>query len=71
MPTDELELQRMPSVCTDTGCSRPYVYKLERENKFPKRIKIGRGTFYLKHEVQAWIKARAAERNVDSSGYGK
>jgi prophage regulatory protein len=71
MSTNELELQRMKSVCADTGFSRPYVYKLERANNFPKRIKIGRGTFYLKHEVQAYIKARVAERDAKSAGNGK
>lgn len=29
MSTNELELQRMKSVCADTGFSRSYVYKLD------------------------------------------
>ena len=40
-----------------------YLLKLEREGRFPKRIRLGERTVaWYEHEVDHWIEARAAER---------
>lgn len=42
-----------------------HIYRLERAGKFPKRIRLGANRVgWLEHEIDAWIEARAAEREV-------
>jgi prophage regulatory protein len=46
-----------------TGLSRVQAWRLEREGKFPKRIQLGENSVgWLRHELEAWIKAKAAGR---------
>lgn len=44
-----------------TGCSDKWFYKLIQEGSFPKPIKLGRSSRWLKSEVEDWIKLRIAE----------
>lgn len=44
-----------------TGCSDKWFYKLIQESLFPKPIKLGRSSRWLKSEVEDWIKLRIAE----------
>ena len=44
--------------------SKPHLWRLERADKFPKRVPIGAGRYaYIEAEVDAWIDARIAERD--------
>ena len=44
--------------------SRRQCDRLEAEGKFPRKVKIGEhSTGWLEHEIDAWIEARAAERD--------
>lgn len=64
MTEEIVELVPMSEVCKTTSLSRPHIYLLERNNKFPKKIKSGRATRYVKSEVQNWIKDRIADRDA-------
>ncbi|MBS0866167.1 helix-turn-helix transcriptional regulator [Enterobacter mori] len=41
-----------------TGCSDKWFYKLIQEGLFPKPIKLGRSSRWLKSEVENWIEKR-------------
>ena len=44
--------------------SKSHLWRLERANKFPRRVPIGAGRYaYIESEVDAWIDARIAERD--------
>lgn len=44
-----------------TGCSDKWFYKLIQEGTFPKPIKLGRSSRWLKSEIEDWVKLRIAE----------
>jgi prophage regulatory protein len=44
--------------------SKVQIWRLEKQNKFPKRVKLGPGHGWLDSEVDDWIMARAAERDA-------
>lgn len=44
-----------------TGCSDKWFYKLMQEGLFPKPIKLGRSSRWLKSEVEEWVQKRIAE----------
>ena len=41
-----------------TGLTDKWFYKLIQENKFPKPIKFGRSSRWLKSEVASWVQER-------------
>jgi len=44
--------------------SKPHLWRLERADKFPKRVPIGAGRYaYVEAEVDEWIAARIAARD--------
>jgi len=44
--------------------SKPHLWRLERADKFPKRVPIGAGRYaYIEAEVDSWIDARIAARD--------
>lgn len=43
-----------------TGSTDKWFYKLIQEGQFPKPIKLGRSSRWLKSEVEAWLQARIA-----------
>lgn len=47
-----------------TGLSDKWFYKLIKDGKFPKPIKLGRASRWLKSELVAWLE----ERIVSSRG---
>jgi prophage regulatory protein len=56
-------LLRQDEVCRRVGLTRRWIWKLERDGKFPKRVKVTPNRIgWLEHEVDAWIEAKAAER---------
>ena len=43
------------------------IWRLERDGRFPKRVKLGPGHVgWSLHEVQGWIAARKAERDEEN-----
>lgn len=43
-----------------TGLSDKWFYKLIQDGHFPKPIKMGRSSRWLRSEVEAWVKQRIA-----------
>jgi len=41
-----------------TGCSDKWFYKLIQDGLFPKPIKLGRSSRWLKSEVEEWVQQR-------------
>lgn len=41
-----------------SGCSDKWFYKLIQDGFFPKPIKLGRSSRWLKSEVEAWMQQR-------------
>ncbi|ALE23013.1 MULTISPECIES: helix-turn-helix transcriptional regulator [Proteus] len=55
-------LIRLPEVIRRTGFSKPYLYKLISDDKFPKQVKIGaRSIAFVESEVDEWIANKIAE----------
>ena len=51
-----LQVLRLPQVCKVTGLCRSMIYRLEAEQRFPTRIKIGlRAVGWIEGEVQQWL----------------
>ncbi|MFV1478666.1 helix-turn-helix transcriptional regulator [Serratia marcescens] len=44
-----------------TGCSDKWFYKLIQEGLFPKPIKLGRSSRWLKSEVEEWVQKRISD----------
>lgn len=58
-------LLRIRAVIGMTGLSRSTIYRLGRAGKFPAGIKLTeRTTGWLATEIEAWIEARRAERDL-------
>lgn len=54
---------RKPEVLNRVGLSDPTVWRLERQGRFPKRLKLGPGSVgWFESEVQEWLEQKAAER---------
>lgn len=44
-----------------TGCSDKWFYKLIQDGSFPKPIKLGRSSRWLKSEVEGWVEKRITQ----------
>lgn len=44
-----------------TGCSDKWFYKIISLGEFPKPIKLGRSSRWLKSEVECWVQQRITE----------
>lgn len=44
-----------------TGLSNKWFYKLIHEGQFPKPIKLGRSSRWLKSEVENWVQQRITQ----------
>lgn len=44
-----------------TGLTDKWFYKLIQEGKFPKQIKFGRSSRWLKSDVESWLQIRIQE----------
>lgn len=52
-------LLRLQDVCRATGLCRSMIYKMEAENRFPQRVKIGhRAVGWVESEVAQWVAER-------------
>jgi prophage regulatory protein len=44
------------------GLRRAYIYKLQQEGRFPRRVKIGgRAVGWVEEDIQQWLSARVRE----------
>lgn len=64
-PPGPLVLERLPQVKARTGLSRSEIYRRIAMGDFPAPVKLGqRASAWSKHEVDAWISQRIAERDA-------
>lgn len=64
---DTNELIRLRTVLQITGISRAQVYALMRQepqDRFPKPVKLGRATAWVRKEINDWVQQRIAERDT-------
>ncbi|HBC7431406.1 TPA: AlpA family transcriptional regulator [Providencia rettgeri] len=60
-------LIRLPEVLKRTGFSRPWVYKLLKQRRFPQPIKIGgRSIAFVESEINEWIEQQIANSRRNS-----
>jgi len=57
-------LDKIATVLTITGISRPYIYLLISRNEFPRPVKLGRASAWLRSEVLQWVADRVSERDA-------
>jgi prophage regulatory protein len=57
-------LLRLPQVRDLTGLGTTKIYALEKEDKFPHRVKLSRSSAWVEEEVFAFIAARIADRDA-------
>lgn len=56
-------VMRKPEVLNMTGLSDPTIWRMERDGKFPRRLRLGGNSCgWLESEVNGWLADRAAER---------
>jgi len=64
-PTDAVPRQRilrLRQVCALTGLGRSFIYQLQTDGRFPRRIKLGgRAVGWLEDEVIKWLSDRIVE----------
>ncbi|WP_166185720.1 helix-turn-helix transcriptional regulator [Providencia sp. M-8] len=53
-----------------TGLTDKWFYKLIQDGEFPKPIKLGRSSRWLKSEVEQWLQARIDESREGNSTLG-
>lgn len=60
---------RFPQVRERVTYSRMHVDRLEKAGKFPKRIRLGDNAVgWFESEIDAWVEAKAAQREAMSLG---
>ncbi|EOA1825591.1 helix-turn-helix transcriptional regulator [Raoultella planticola] len=47
-----------------TGLTDKWFYKLIQDGEFPKPIKLGRSSRWLRSEVEAWMQARIEDSRI-------
>ena len=48
--------------------SKPHLWRLEKANKFPKRVPTGAGRYgYIESEIDSYIEQKIAERDARSA----
>lgn len=66
--TSRPALERLSAVTSRTGLSRATIYRLIAAGTFVKPVRLtGRSIAFVAAEVDAWIDARAAERDGASA----
>ena len=56
---------RQKKVCEIVGYSPMHLWRLERLNKFPKRIKLGPNSVgWISTEIFEWVESKIAERDA-------
>jgi prophage regulatory protein len=63
-----MRILREPEVQAKTNICRQTRWRWEKEGLFPKRVSFGPNTSgHLEHEIDEWIKSRAAARSESPS----
>lgn len=61
----ELKIVRERERADTTGIGRTTWWRWERAGKVPRRVQLGNNSVgYFRHEIEAWLAERAAEREV-------
>lgn len=60
------QLVDMVFITTLTGLTDKWFYKLIQLGQFPKQIKMGRSSRWLKSEVESWLLQRIKESRDDA-----
>lgn len=56
---------RKPELLAMIGLSDPTIWRMEKDGKFPKRLRLGGNSCgWLESEVNAWLDARLADREA-------
>ena len=59
---------RMKEVVKRVGYCRSHLWRLERDGRFPRKIRLGPNSIgYVESEIDEWIAARIAERDDQDS----
>lgn len=66
MCTENKRLIRLAEVMNLTGLSRASVYNYIKAGTFPIQAKFGKSSLWEYKEIQQWIEARLADRQIDS-----
>lgn len=67
MPKSAKSFIRLSEVQLRTGYSKAWIYRLIKESRFPKSVKIGsRAIAFIESEVNDWIEQRIAESRANS-----
>ena len=54
---------RKPELLSIIGLSDPTIWRMEKDGKFPKRLRLGGNSCgWLESEVDGWLQEKAAER---------
>ncbi len=54
---------RKPELLNMIGLSDPTIWRMEKEGRFPKRLRLGGNSCgWLESEVNGWLAERAADR---------
>ena len=54
---------RKPELLAKVGLSDPTIWRMEKDGRFPKRLRLGGNSCgWLESEVDGWLTERAAER---------
>ena len=62
--TERQRVMRKPEVLNFTGLSDPTIWRMEKEGKFPKRLRLGGNSCcWLESEVTGWLTERMEARN--------
>lgn len=56
------KILRKKEVRAITGLGDTTIWRLEREGKFPARLRLGGAVGWLEEEIESWIEEKAAER---------
>ena len=58
---------RKPELLAIIGLSDPTIWRMEKDGRFPKRLRLGGNSCgWLESEVDGWLKERAAARTEDN-----
>lgn len=61
-PADETKFIRMRDVLDSVPVSRPTIYRMMSRNEFPRAIRIGSTSFWVKAEVDEWMQRKIETR---------
>lgn len=57
-------LDTLPAVVAVTGLAKPTIYKLIKAGGFPRPVKCGSASRWLRSEIRGWIASKVAERDA-------